>query len=399
MTDEPLAPPTRIKKGPVESTHHRAGAGARDQNADGRRPAESAVSESDVETRGPEVVSRQVWDEVLAADPCAVATQTPQWVDAVCSKTGLVDASMLLEAGGRRIVVPLVARRAGRFRLTAESWPYGWGYGGALVEGGGLRTEDAAYVLATLRRQLRLRTTVMPSPTQSGPWEKAASETDHRVRYQSQVIDLRGGREAVTAKFTKNARYSARKAERLGVEVHCDTTGAFVEDFARLYSGAIARWADQRGQPRRLMQLIERWRDRPGQAAAAAAALGEKCVAWVATWHGEPVEVALSLCHGSYAHGWLAVNDRRLVRETRGSALLKVRAIEDACDRGMSQFLLGESDPGSPVESFKRQFGAVTVAHQGLRLEPLPFTPTATRLRRVVDDVLSRRQPTGSVQF
>ncbi len=365
-------------------------------------PAPAPMRPPRPQDRGGRVVSpapRDVWRAVLAADPDAVATQAPEWLDAVCRHTGTVDASRLYETpGGRRVVVPLVSRRVAGATLSQESFSHGWGYGGALVEGGGLRATEAAHVLADLGAHPRLRTTITPAPGVDGPWDLAAGGETHRITSHSQVVDLSVGLAEVTKGFKRGVRYSVRKAERLGVEVHADTTGAHLADFARLYDEAVGRWAEQKGQPPRLMRMVERWRDRPGQAAAAVAALGDRCVVWVASRHGEPVEIALMLYQGRTAHGWLAVNDRRLVRETRGSALLKAVAIEDACRRGVEDFLLGESDPGSPVESFKLQFGAETVTHHAYRLETLPFTPVAARVRAAAEGALSRRSAAAGAE-
>ncbi len=338
---------------------------------------------------------REVWREVLAADPDAVATQTPEWLDALCAHTGRTDASRLYETDtGRRLVLPLAARTVGGVRVAEESWPYAWGYGGALVDGGALRPDEAATVLADLHRRRRIRTTITPAPQVAASWEAAAGPAIQRIPYRSQVVDLTRGFDAVWARYSKSIRYSVRRAERHGVEVHRDTTGAFLPAFTELYRRSTERWAEQRGQPLPLARAIARLRDSPGQAAAVAEALGEKCVAWVASWHGEPVEVAFVLYHGATAHGWLAANDRRLVRETRGGALLKSVAIEDACARGMSDFLLGESEPGSPVEAYKRQLGATTLEHSALRWEPLPLTSAGARVRTTVRDVLGNRPST-----
>ena len=54
---------------------------------------------------------RTEWRRVLDGDPLAVATQTPEWLDCLCARTGRTDAGRLYELpGGRRGVLPLVAR-------------------------------------------------------------------------------------------------------------------------------------------------------------------------------------------------------------------------------------------------------------------------------------------------
>ncbi len=337
---------------------------------------------------------REVWREVLAADPDAVATQTPEWLDALCAHTGRTDASRLYETDtGRRLVLPLAARTVGGVRVAEESWPYAWGYGGALVDGGALRPDEAATVLADLHRRRRIRTTITPAPQVAASWEAAAGPAIQRIPHRSQVVDLTRGFDAVWARYSKSVRNAVRKAERRGVEVHRDTTGAFLPAFARLYESSVVRWAEQRGQPLPLARALFHLRDRPGQAAAVADALGERCVMWMATWRGEPVAVDLVLTHGRYVHSWMGVNDNALARESRGTRLLDSRVLEDACARGASHLLLGESEPGGTVEAYKRQLGATTVATSALRIEAVPYTPSTDWARGVVEALLRRRAP------
>src|SRR3954468_25077894 len=79
---------------------------------------------------------RGTWDELLAADPRALVTQTPAWLDCLCEVPGYTDATRLYELpGGRRLVLPL-ARRIGAGGLaTQASLPDSWGFGGPGVDG------------------------------------------------------------------------------------------------------------------------------------------------------------------------------------------------------------------------------------------------------------------------
>ena len=108
----------------------------------------------------PTPVSRAVWQEVYDADPDAVVTQAPAFADALATR-GHRDASRLYTLpDGRRLVLPLASRRG----LAEESWPYSWGYGGAIVEGGELSVDDARLVLGDLRRRPVLLGSVTPMP-------------------------------------------------------------------------------------------------------------------------------------------------------------------------------------------------------------------------------------------
>jgi hypothetical protein len=118
---------------------------------------------------------RDTWRGALAADPNAMATQTPEWLDCLCLARGYVDASRLYELpDGRVFILPLAAKSLGGVRMTAESWPYGWGYGGIVVAGGQYTAADARLVLADLAQQLVLRATVVPAPHTGAVWEAAA---------------------------------------------------------------------------------------------------------------------------------------------------------------------------------------------------------------------------------
>ena len=332
------------------------------------------------------------WREVLAADPDAVPSQSPEWLDVLCRRTGTADASRLyLVPGERRIVVPLVSRHLAGVPLTAESMPYAWGYGGALVEGGALRREEAALVLADLRRRHRARTCIVPSPTNAASWQEAAGPAVGRERRHCEILDVSAGFDAVWAGYGSRLRRNIRRAERDRVVVERSTTGSFLADFTRLYVESVDRWAEQRGQPLPLARALARRRDRPGQAAAVAAALGDRCVTWRASRHGEPVAVHVVLYQGGTVHGWMGVNDYRLNRETNGNMLLHSAVIEDACRSGARAVLLGESDPGSAVEEFKLRFGASCLEYDVLRMEPIPVTAVTLRLRAVTETVLRHR--------
>ena len=61
---------------------------------------------------------RDVWDRLVASDPNSLPSQTGRWLDAVCSVSGLEDASRLYQArDGRLLVLPLVRRKG-----AWESW-------------------------------------------------------------------------------------------------------------------------------------------------------------------------------------------------------------------------------------------------------------------------------------
>lgn len=366
-------------------------------------------SEVPADLAGVRIVSpapREAWRRALAADPDAVATQTPEWLDCVCRTTGRVDASRLYELpDGRRLVLPLVARRVAGVSVAEESFPYGWGYGGLLGDRIGPTEADVRLVLADLARRPVVRTAVVPTSLAGAPWSAAAPPGAVRMPYRAQVIDLSEGYEHLWEKvFKRQVRNSVRKAERFGLDVRRergdDPDGVGVRAFAELYGQSIDKWAEQRGQPRWLALRVAARQDRPGQVRAVAAALGERCVVWSAHHEGRPVAVNVVLQHGQHALGWLSAMDTALARETLATYVLHVRSFEAAAAEGVRSFHMGESDPGSAPEKFKAYFGARPVDYEALRLERLPLTRAEKRLRDAVGKVseLNRRRrgaPTG----
>ncbi|GAA0920572.1 GNAT family N-acetyltransferase [Pseudonocardia zijingensis] len=333
---------------------------------------------------------RDDWRAVLAADPDATPTQLPEWLDCLRDARGFADASRLYELpDGRRLVLPMAARAPAGIPISEESWPYGWGYGGVLVEGGhgGLTPDDCRVVLADLARRPALRRAVVPAPALGGVWQAAAPPNAVRMPYLTQVLDLEGGFETVwSTRFRSKTRKLVRKAERFELDVRCErgpeaVAGRGLGMFALLYREAVDRWAVQRGQPLAVARRLAAHRDRPGQVAAVAAGLGEHCAIWSATWRGEPVAVKVVLRFGRHSLAWMGARNAALSRETLANYLLQSLAIEDACAAGVRHYNMGESDPGSGVEHAKRVFGAVPVEYQALRFERLPLTRGEQRLR------------------
>jgi CelD/BcsL family acetyltransferase involved in cellulose biosynthesis len=341
---------------------------------------------------------RDVWRAVHRSDPDAVATQASEWMDCLALR-GYTDASRLYELpDGRRLVLPLAARSVAGFPVSAESWPYGWGYGGLLVDGGGPTEADCRLVLDDLQGRPAVLRGVVPLPRNGSLWSGAASAQVRRVAYTSQVVDLDGGFDAVWTRYKRQARNSVRKAEKFELDIRREDgiaagspDGRGVRIFAELYAMSVDRWAIQRGQPLRVARLLAARRDRTGQMAAAAAALGERCVVWSVCRDGQPIAVNVVLQSGQHGVGWMCAMDQDLARTTLATYLLHSLAIEDACREGMRWFHMGESDTGSGAEHFKGYFGATSLEYEALRFERLPLSRTEAGLRTVYGAVSARR--------
>ncbi len=342
---------------------------------------------------------RDVWARVYASDPNAVPTQSPEWLDCLCATRGRVDASRAYELpDGRTAVLPLAGRRWAGVRVAEESWPYGWVYGGALVEGGELTAADAQVVLSDLARRPVVRVGVVPMPLTGRAWSDAADALDRpvvRVPYLSQSLELDGGFDVVFSKrIRRDTRRLIRRAREAGldvVEYRGDDADAAVDVFAGLYAQSNDRWATAMGRPLALARLHARLQDRAGQLRVAARALGARCRMWTAHLHGEPVAVLAVIQEGRHSFAWLSAMDTERGRETPAGHLLMSLAVEGACAEGASWFHFGESAPGSGVERFKAGFGAHPVEYEALVLERLPLTAADRRLREGVSTVAAWR--------
>jgi hypothetical protein len=336
---------------------------------------------------------RDVWQRVLAADPNALVSQSPAWLDCICATGAYEDASRLYMLGGARpIVLPLV-RRAGAHGVEAlgveASPPHAWGMGG-IVAPGGAGPADVAAVCADLGARRVLRTLVRPDPLQ-GPLWAAARPRATAVARTAHVLELAGGFDEVwRSRFTGEARTAVRKAERAGLEVVCDTTGALVPVFYRLFRLSLDRWASRQHEPRSLARRRGRNRDPLEKFELLARRLGDACRLWVASAGGEPAAAILVFqgANASYTRGAM---DPRLAGPTRANYLLHRLAIEDACAAGCRRYHMGETGSAAGLAQFKTRFGARAHPYAEYSFERLPVTSIDQGLRRAAKVALGFR--------
>jgi hypothetical protein len=310
---------------------------------------------------------------------------TPEWLDCVCASGKWTDASRLYEtADGRTFVVPLARRRVPRGRWAAQaSVPYGWGFGGLVVSG---RAEpgDVAIAARDLSNSPAMRTSVRPNPLSGQTWRAVVPRTVVAVPRRAHVLDLSGGFDAVwTSRFTGTARTAARKAERSGITIECDTTGRLVPVFYDLYLESLERW-----NPGRL-GMVSRWRGRRRDSlekfTTVSKNLGDRCRVWVARLDGRAVASIVTFVHGANANYWRGAMNEALAGPTRANYLLQRMAIEDACAAGCQQYHMGETGTSVSLAQFKSRFGARPHDYEEYRFERLPLTTAQSHLDLLVE--------------
>lgn len=335
---------------------------------------------------------RAVWEAVIASDPNALVSQTPAWIDFVCSAGGYEDASRLYELpGGRRLVLPMVRRRHVPALLAIDSsLPPAWGTGGILAPGG-ITFADVAAVFSDLAGGSVLRTSLRPNPLDAEAWSAARPPDAVIVPRRSHVLDLEGGFARVwQERFKSVARTAVRKAERSGLVVERDTTGRLVPVLYDLFERSLPRWADKQHEPHLMARLRGHRRDPRRKFELMAQMLGEACRIWVAWSGGRPAAAILILQAGNanYTRGMM---DKEVAGPTRANYLLHRLAIEDACAAGCRYYHMGESGSSASLAQFKTRFGARPVPYAEYHLERVPITAIDTGTRGVVKRIIGFR--------
>ena len=91
---------------------------------------------------------KDAWEGALRADPLALETQSPAWIEAMCAAGGFEDASRLYETEeGRILILPALRRRLLGGLAVEGSNPAHCGVGGVVAAGGATPDEIADSVL------------------------------------------------------------------------------------------------------------------------------------------------------------------------------------------------------------------------------------------------------------
>ncbi len=335
---------------------------------------------------------REVWRRLLEHDPEALPSQSPDWLDCICTYQGYRDASRLYTlADGQQLLLPVVKRKyVPDFASVQASLPHAWGTGGVLTQQP-LGPEELAAVFEDLASQPFLSMGIVPNPRQGKLWRVAQPEGCVSISRRAHVLDLEGGFNHVWQKrFAAKTRNKVRQAERSGLVVECDTSGRLIPVFYELFRRSVDRWAEQQHEPRWLARQRAEKRDPLSKLVHIARHLGEVCRVWVA-WRGDRPAAAILVMVGHNADYMMGAMDKELAAPTNANDLLQKNAIEDACRAGCRFYHMGESGESAGIAAFKERFGARAYPYDEYRLERLPLNRIDRSLRGLVKRAIGFR--------
>jgi hypothetical protein len=339
----------------------------------------------------PQVISpapRQAWAELLAADPQALVSQTPAWLDCVCSVTGARDASRLYDfGGGRTLLLPLVRLR--RRPGTYASFPPAWGFGGLV--GYDPTACEVRAVLSDLRDHCGLSVRVRPNPLQHAVWDAAKPFGVAALERRAHAIDLSEGFDHVWSHgFSGRARNHVRRAEKAGVTVEVDSTGRLVPVFYDLFERSVERWASKQNEPLALARLRARRRDPLPKLRRMVEDLDGAARLSVA-YAGDRPAAAILVLQGANAQYTRGAMDIEIAGPTRANYLLHRVAIEDACRSGCATYQMGETGDSRSLAQFKEALGARPYPYAEYLHERLPLSAVDGGARRAAKRILGFR--------
>ncbi len=324
-----------------------------------------------------------MWRDVAAADRDALPEQLPEWIGAICSSGRWTDATRGYDfPDGRSFVLPMVrlTRSAGSLSIFASP-PHAWGMGGLLG-----RDQDPGVVAAVIDdlESLRAaRVSIRIDPRHDVHWRSAASDRAVTIERRAHVIDLEPGPDRLLESLNKSTRKSIRRAERNGVEVVVEHTGARLHHHYELYLRSVERWASTQHEPLRLALWRARRRDPIEKLHRMAEAMQHRFRHVIAYVDGAPAASAVVLLGGT-ARDTRGAIDRELAKGTGANDAVQWRAITEAHAHGCRWYNLGESGRSDNLAAYKERFGAIAIDHFEYRFERLPITRVDTAARGLV---------------
>jgi hypothetical protein len=335
---------------------------------------------------------RAAWDACYAADPTALPTQSPAWLQAMEATGRWRDVSRHYRfEDGAQLVLPLVRRRGPGAVASLASMPDAWGFGG--VVGAHVDAAHVAGVLADLRDVRTGWVRIRPNPLHAAAWADGASSVGGTgtVARRAHVLTLdRSADEIFEQRFTSACRRAVRSATKAGIEVEVDGTERSCETFHDLLMRSVDRWAGSQHEPLALARWRAERRDPLAKFEAWARELQGGCRTLVARRDGVPI-AAMVVLQGRNAHMTRSAMDKALVGNDRPNELLMWHAIRDAVEAGCGSFHLGESGSSANLSRYKEKYGAVGVDYAEHRLEHVPATRIDATARGAVKRLVGFR--------
>lgn len=305
---------------------------------------------------------------MLATDPAAMPSQTPDWIAALCKGPLRRHASRLyVTPDGRRIILPLVRLGAGP-AAAFVSPVRGWGYGG-LVADGGVTAQDVTLVASDPELVRGLLFRIRPSPVQSDFWRCFRPDLV-RVSYDSHLVCLADGLEGVTRRLGSSARKGIRTAERSGLTVETAGGARLLPVFFELLDRAVTLRAERSGLPVWLSRRIAHSSNPKRMWEWIAAHMGDRLQVTVVR-HGEQAAAVGLVVQDRNAHGMRAAMDPAL-RHLGASHLMNWTVLQNACRDGCRYFYMGQS-ANAGVSAFKESFGAKAYQIEEIEWEAVPL--------------------------
>jgi hypothetical protein len=130
---------------------------------------------------------RDAWEEALRADPLALETQSPAWVDAMCTPGGFQDASQSFETEkGRILILPALRRSLMGVAIEGSNPPH-CGVGGVVGMGGAAPQDRRRFQGLSERRVLQQ--SFYPNPLLTPAWAAAAPPRAIAIPRRAHMLD------------------------------------------------------------------------------------------------------------------------------------------------------------------------------------------------------------------
>jgi hypothetical protein len=328
------------------------------------------------------------WRAAVDTDPFALPEQSSEWIKAICSVGNGRDMSRAYTfSDDSTFVVPLVRTGPGELG-NVWSPPPAWGIGG--IVGPDIDSTAVSAIVDDLRAIRAARVSVRIDARHDHLWTGTLRPGDITIARRSHIASLDHDPETHLKGLSSSTRYNIRRAQRDGVRIQTDTTGALLDTHYELFLISVLRWAEKQNEPSALALLRAKRRDPLHKLRAMQQALGDRFLSVVAYVNDTPAASAIVLL-GPTARYTRGAMDVVVAGKTHANFAVQWEAITAAYEFGSTRYHMGESGGSSGIGAFKEKFGASPFDHNEYRFERLPITRTTDFARRAVKRVIGFR--------